>query len=151
MKTTYPMLTYTVATPNTQTKSNRLGTKIRLTYALTYALLTRDVFPSAARRRAAGGGWPSTNRVMETYTNKAECWSLKADRYTADKRLRQTQVNRDGQHNLGNNDRRKIGGCFNLWGHRTTTTGEYQSILKDITPTNQTKSNENKTDRHRHT
>ena len=22
----------------------------------------------------------------------------------------------DGQHNLGNNDRRKIGGCFNIWG-----------------------------------
>ena len=103
------MLTYTVATPNTQTKSNRLGTMIRLTYE-------------------------STWRHIQTRLNAG------AYRYTG-----------DGQHNLGNNDRRKIGGCFNLWGHRTTTTGEYQSILKDKTPTNQTKPNENKTDRHRQT
>ena len=54
-----PMLTYTVATPNAQTKSNRDKDKIDI-------LLTRDVFPSAVRRRTAGGVWPSTNRLKQT-------------------------------------------------------------------------------------
>ena len=67
---------------------------------------------------------------METYTNKVGAYRT--------------------DNNLGNNDRRKIGGCFNLWRHRTTTT-DTKSISKDRTPTNQTKSNENKTDRHRET
>ena len=53
------MLTYTVATPNAQTKSNRDKDKIDI-------LLTRDVFPSAVRRRTAGGVWPSTNRLKQT-------------------------------------------------------------------------------------
>ena len=104
------MLTYTVATPNTQTKSNRLGTMIRLTYELTW-------------------------RHIQTRPNAG------AYRYTG-----------DGQHSLGNNDRRMIGGCFNLWG-RTERLLQVntKSIPKDKTPTNQTKSNENKTDRHRQT
>ena len=102
------MLTYTVATPNTQTKSNRLGTMIRLTYE-------------------------STWRHIQTRLNAG------AYRYTG-----------DGQHNLGNNDRRKIGGCFNLrGGTERLLQVNTKSLLEDKTPTNQTKSNENKTDRHR--
>ena len=50
----------------------------------------------------------------------------------------------DGQHSLGNNDRRMIGGCFNLWG-RTERLLQVntKSIPKDKTPTNQTKAQPN--------
>ena len=69
---------------------------------------------------------------METYTNKVGAYRT--------------------DNNLGNNDRRKIGGCFNLWrGTERLLQMNTKSISKDRTPTNQTKSNENKTDRHRET
>ena len=62
--------------------------------------------------------------------------------------LTDKRILRDGQHNLGNNDRRKIGGSFNL--RRGTERLTYQINLRrqSTHKSNQMKSNESRTDRH---